>query len=180
MEPGGAAGGAATSFFQVQARGRRIVYVLDGSASMGNGAWAAAARELQESLNKLPAGARFQVIIYSSNPQYLLPRYFRRWLEPTPAILSEAAAALARQVPEGRTEHGPALQEALGLGPDVVFFLTDADDLTAEHLRLVQRHNRTGAIVNTIELNRLSRRPAEMPLQLLAKENGGVYRAVEP
>ena len=45
--PGGSASGVTTSFFQVAARGLRIVYVLDGSASMGaNGALAAACREL--------------------------------------------------------------------------------------------------------------------------------------
>jgi hypothetical protein len=177
-EPGGAAGGAATSFFQVAARGRRIVYVLDGSASMGKSGLAAAGRELQESLKKLPAGARFQVIIYNSYPQYVLPRSFRRWLEPTPEILSEIATALLRYASEGRTEHGLALQEAFVLRPDVVFFLTDADDLTTEHHRLVQLHNQGRAVVNTIELNAQPRRQAGISLQILARENGGVYRAV--
>jgi hypothetical protein len=175
-------GGAATSFFQVAARGRKIVYVLDGSASMGkHGALAAACRELHRSVAKLPGTVRFQVIIYNDNPHYLLPRFYHQWLEPTPAVLSEvgAALALAGQNPEGSTEHEPALKEAFALSPDVVFFLTDADDLNPAHVRLVSLLNKGRAIVNTIELNTRNRHRTDMPLQRMARENRGVYQPAD-
>jgi hypothetical protein len=182
LAPASSAGGGTTSFFQVETRGGRIVYVVDGSASMGkNGAWAAACRELTTSVRQLPPEARFQIIIYNSEPRALLPR-FQNLLEPTPALVREVSAALAdlaRQVPEGRTEHEPALKMAFLLRPDVVYFLTDADDLKPEHPRLVERLNQGRAVVNTIELNIRNRHKADMPLQILAHDNRGVYRAVD-
>ena len=126
---------------------------------------------------------RFQVIIYNDNPwHYLVPRFYRQWLEPTPAVLSEvgAALALAGQNPEGSTEHEPALKEAFALAPDVVFFLTDADDLNPAHVRLVSLLNKGRAIVNTIRAQHpQSPSDPDMPLQRMARENRGVYRAVD-
>jgi hypothetical protein len=171
--------GATTSFFQVPAHGRRIVYVIDASASMGkNGAMAAACHELLESVKRLPDSARFQIIVYNRNPQCLLPQ-FSGWLEPTREVVDKVGAALAGLVPEGITEHGPALQKALLLRPDVVFFLTDADDLKVEHLRLVSLLNRGQAVVHAIELNSRNRHRPEMPMQVLARENRGTYQAVD-
>ena len=86
---------------------------------------------------------------------------------------------LALQVPEGATDHESGLRKAFSLGPDVVFFLTDADDLRPAHLQLVRALNQGQAVVHTIELNTRNRHRADMPLQLLARENSGVYRAVD-
>jgi hypothetical protein len=175
-------GNASTSFFRVTASGQRIIYVLDGSASMGKkDALKAACRELYQSVRSLPGAARFQIIIYNHEPHYLLPSSFRKWLEPTSAMVSAVGAALLGQVAEGATNHDPALKEAFTLhpSPDVVFFLTDADDLKPEHLRLVSSLNRGRAIVNTIELNNRNRGRSEMPLQAMARDNRGVYQAVD-
>src|SRR5438046_486499 len=80
----------------------------------------AACRELHESLQRLPATARFQIIIYSSQAHFLLQRS-RDFLEATPNVVREvgdALEALAAKTPEGRTEHGPALRKAFLLRPD--------------------------------------------------------------
>ncbi len=167
------------SFFNIDTHGRRIVYVLDGSASMGrHGAMEAACRELAASLRRLPAGARFQIIVYNQHANPLLPQY-ADWLKPTPAIVNEACAALARQVAEGSTDHGPAPEMALRLKPDVIFFLTDADDLTPEHVQLVESLNQDHATMHTIELTTRNRERTWMPLQVLARQNGGTYQAVD-
>jgi hypothetical protein len=168
-----------TSFFNITARGRRIVYLLDGSASMGtHGAMATACRELAASLRRLPPDARFQVVVYNSQACNLLPR-LAGWLQPTPTIVQEASAALTRQVAEGGTDHGPALRRALQLGPDVIFLLTDADDLKPEHVSLVRSLNQGHAIIHTIELTTRNRERIWMPLQVLARENRGTYQAVD-
>ncbi len=174
--------GATTSFFQIPVYGRNIVYVVDASASMGkNGALALACRELEESLQKLPPNARFQVIVYTTVARTLLPRR-PDWLEPTDNMFAEVAnalRALARQTPEGGTDHTPALRKAFLLGPDVVFFLTDADDLMPEHVSLVRELNKGRAVINTVELTTRHRGRLDMPLQVLAREHRGVYRAVD-
>jgi hypothetical protein len=168
-----------TSFFQVPARGRRIVYVIDASASMGkNGGLRAACQELVASVTKLPDTGRFQIIVYNSQAHFLLPSQ-TGWLEPTAERLSEVAQALERQIAEGGTEHGPALQKALSLQPDVVFFLTDADDLKQEHLRQANLLNRGQAVIHTFELTMANRGRDGMPLQILARDNRGTYHAID-
>lgn len=176
---GSGTGQGTTSFFQISTRGQRIVYVVDASSSMGkNGAWTRARHELLESVRRLPATAQFQVIVYNSRPRTLLTR-FPDWLSPTSDMVREVEQALVSLIPEGSTDHGPALRQALGLGPDSLYFLTDADDLKQEHLYLANQHNRGRAVIHTIELTTANRARPGMPLQLLARHNGGVYRAVD-
>jgi hypothetical protein len=181
-KPAALAGGPATSFFHVAARGQRIVYLVDGSATMGKkGALAAACRELHRSVSQLPSTARFQVIIYNHEPHYVLPASYRKWLEPTPATLSAFGAALSGKAAEGATDHALALREAFLLYPpaDLVFFLTDADALAPQHLQLIRSLNRQRAVVNTIDLNNRHRGRADTPLEAMARENDGMYQAVD-
>jgi hypothetical protein len=180
--PGVPSSASATSFFQVATRGQRIVYLVDGSGSMTkNGAWKAACRELDHSVRQLSGSTRFQIIIYNHEPHYLLPTSFRKWLEATPALLDAVAAALRAKVNEGATNHELALKEAFLLDPppDVLFLLTDADDLGPEHVRLVRSRNQHQAVVNTIELTSRHRGRPEMPLQIMARDHRGVYQAVD-
>ena len=143
-----------------------------------HGALEAACRELAASLQRLPTGARFQVIVYNRQASLLLTQH-ADWLKPTPAIIDEACAVLARQVAEGSTNHEPALKMALRLKPDVIFFLTDADDLMPEHLQLVESLNQEHATIHTIELTTRNRERTWMPLQVLARQNRGTYQAVD-
>jgi hypothetical protein len=179
--PGTPAGG--TTFFQVAAQGQRIVYVIDRSMSMGlEGRLAAARRELLASLERLPATASFQVIVYNSTPQ-TLALAGRTALAPATAENKREAALLLKEVfAEGRTNHLPALRQALLLQPDVVFFLTDADDLkdadVREATRINYQQNGGRTAIHTIELTADNRGRPDMPLQVLARDNHGVYRAV--
>lgn len=175
----GQANGLATRFFQAETSAQKIVYVLDCSASMGqHGGWQAAGRELLASLQQLAPAACFQVIVYNRFAAFLLPNR-QDWLAAEPETLAAVAKALASLQAEGTTEHGSALRKALSLKPEVLFFLTDADDLTAEHLRLVAACNRHQTIIHTIELNTRNRQRSDMPLQVLARENRGSYCAVD-
>jgi hypothetical protein len=182
-EPSGSGmGAAAGSFFRAPLSGQRLVYILDGSMSMGKrNALARAGRELVASLKQLPVAAHFQVIIYNHQPQYLLPRSFRSWLTPTPAVLDEVATALVVRTAEGGTDHELALAEAFCLNPcpDTIFLLTDADDLRPEHVRRLNALNRSRAVIHTIELNTRNRGRPDMPLQRMAADNRGMYEAVE-
>jgi von Willebrand factor type A domain len=179
QSPGGVEADTAPSFFRVGAPGRRIVFVLDGSASMGmNNALRIACAALKESVRKLPAGTKFQIIIYNDHAPVLLTR-FPKWLEATPEIILEVEDQLDRQIAQGSTEHEGALRKAFYLEPDVVYFLTDADDLEPRHVRLVNQLNTRRAAVHTIELNTRNRLRREMPLQLIARQNQGTYQAVD-
>jgi hypothetical protein len=177
MSAGPGTGKDGTSFFQIETQARRVVYVIDRSSSMGKqGALARACRELVASLLALPPDASFQIIVYNSTAQTLLPAH-PGWLQATDANRELAAAALDQLEAVGGTRHQLALPMALSLRPDVIFFLTDADDLTPAYVREVTSQNRNHAVVHVIELNPSASSDGNMPLQVLARENGGVYRA---
>lgn len=175
----GAGSGNGTRFFQVETTARRIVYVLDVSSSMGRDKlWDRACREVIASLDSLPADARFQVIVYHARARPLLAAR-PDWLPVDAATLAQVRRALIEVTPEGRTEHAPALSHALTLRPDVIFFLTDADDLTFPLLSQVARWNTSNAVIHTFELNRRPGPRPPGPLQQLAQRHGGKYRVVE-
>lgn len=176
---GSAPGGASTTFFGVPARGQKVVYLLDRSCSMGlHGALAAAQRELMASLEQLPSAAQFQVILYNSTPRALLGSA-DELLPATPDNLRRAAAALTAFDPEGGTNHMQAFIQALYLRPDVLYFLTDADDLTVQAEQDILRRNNSRTVIHTIELSLAHRGQPEMPMQHLARATGGTYRALD-
>lgn len=182
---GGNGAGGAISFFGVAARGKSVVYVLDRSISMGlSGALAAMGRELSASLDRLPEDAHFQVVFYNRHAERLRVAGRTDLLPASKTNKQEVARLLESLKAEGSTEHLPALKLALSLQPDVIYFLTDADDLRGEHVRAVTQLNRGRTSIHTIELS-----PTEMryppsaasdrkPLFQLARDNHGIHHTV--
>jgi len=175
---GGNGSGKTKNFFSIAGEAKRIVFVLDASSSMGQSeAWHVARRELIAALADAKPDTRCKIVVYSGQPRLLLPSRID-WLDPS-ADRAAIADAIMQLSPEGRTEHGPALQTALALRPDAICFLTDADDLTQEHLRQVHLLNREGIPIHTIELTQRHRDRIGMPMQVLARRWGGVYQAID-
>jgi hypothetical protein len=170
--------GAATTFFDVPVKAQKIVYLIDHSASMGpSGAREVAGQELLASLKRLPAGTRFQIIVYNRSANLLMPRY-PDWLQANADAIRQVAAAWNELPAEGGTDHARALKLGLSQQPDVVFFLTDAGDVRADQLRDITRLNRAGIAIHVIELNAGQGQHDDGPLQLLAHENGGTFQPV--
>jgi hypothetical protein len=112
-----------------------VVYVLDGSGSMGAaGKFDAARAALVATLRQQPAAVRFQVIVYAGGAVPLLASD-RRGLPATAANIKLAEEKLAALEARGRSNHLEAIREALAFGPDVILILTDADDLAPAPLR---------------------------------------------
>ncbi len=176
---GGEHSGKGPTFFQVEGRGQSVLFLIDRSSSMGpSGALRVATRELLASLQGLAREVRFQVLVYNTRTNPLLPQY-PDWLGATQDNIRRVAQALADLEAAGPTDHGPALREALLRQPDVLFFLTDADDLTSEQVRRANQINRGRTVIHVIELNPFNRGKPDMPLQVLARDNGGSYQAVD-
>ncbi|HEY1189909.1 MAG TPA: vWA domain-containing protein [Gemmata sp.] len=112
-----------------------VVYVLDASGSMGAGGKFDVARAaLAATLAQQPRTVRFQVVVYDGAARPLVPGGARpATSENTGAVMAKLAAV----APRGKSNHLVALRAALDLRPDVVVWLTDADDLTAAVLRPV-------------------------------------------
>lgn len=185
--PGGAAalrgrdGSAETELFGLRGRGTRFVYVIDRSASMQGLPLAAARRELIASLQPLQATHQFQIIFYNQQPRIMsvhggLPQLV--FADEEGKRL--AASFLEGIFAEGGTDHMRALELALRLVPDVLFFLTDGDEpqLHTTDLRRIRGWNR-GTVLHAIEFGVGPSSGRESFLARLAWENGGQYTYVD-
>ena len=173
-----ASGFLATTFFSVAAAGKSVVYVIDRSSSMSiDGRFDRAREQVIASLRQLPPAARFQVIAYDKNA-FTMRLAESGLAVATPANVETAAAALAAMAPEGATDHVRALKLALQLRPDVIYFLTDEDDLTAADVVQVTRFNGGKASIHALCL--VAPSSADTPMRNLARRNRGEFRVVAP
>jgi hypothetical protein len=166
------------SFFPLPATATRVVYVLDRSVSMGEGdKLDLACREVLASLRRLPPSARFQVILYNNSATALLIDGHIDLLPAKPAVLDQVADRLKDLPASGGTDHANALRRGLALHPDVLFFITDADQLPYEQIGSITRGN-PGAAIHIVELTRRRGGLSDGPLARLARDIGGTYRCV--
>jgi hypothetical protein len=172
---------ASTQFFGAQAWGTKFVYVIDRSGSMSeHDALGTAKRELLASLSKLPPTAEFQIIVYNLKPEVMPSGPGRARL----VVASDASKRAAQHfldtiAADSGTEHLPAVKLALGLNPDVILFLTDADDMTARDVKELSESNKNRTKIHTIEFGPGPNLDSRTALRELAEENGGTYRYVD-
>jgi hypothetical protein len=181
---GGPAGTTRLEVFGITGEGSKFVFVFDRSGSMdgyGGRPLAAAKRELIASLRSLDAIHQFQIIFYNEQPSI-----FRLAGQQPQLIWGDAQGKrLAEQfirgiVAAGGTRHLDALQLGLGMRPDVLFFLTDADEprLTDYELRQVRRWNK-GTVIHAIEFGFGRQAHADNFLVRLARDNDGQHTYVD-
>lgn len=179
-EPGSA------SLFGLSGTGHRFVYVVDRSDSMnsiGGRPLRAAKRELKRSLSTLTEKQQFQLIFYNDTPKrYVEPGSQMQLLLGERSTVAAAERYIDALAAFGGTEHMAALKMALRLGPDVLFFLTDArvPELNAAQLEEVRRlAERSGTTIYCIEFGTDGTAPHQSFLKQLASENGGKYRYLD-
>jgi hypothetical protein len=175
---GGPAGRGAR-FFGAPVAGQKVVFVIDRSLSMGlNNCLAAARAELLACLAALPPTARFQVVFYSRRAEPL-PGGGADGLLPADATTLARVAALVRDArAEDDTDHLRALRCGLAFHPDVLFLVTDGDDLHQDQVREVTRINAGRTAIHAIDVGRTGRGAAA--LRRLARDNGGGYWPLDP
>jgi hypothetical protein len=179
-------GGITTQVFGAQGTGSKFVYVIDRSASMegfDRRPMKAAKAELIASLQDLQSVHQFQIIFYSSELRVFNP------LAPQPPKMMFGTESNKRMavdyvrgiVPDGSTRHREALEMALALRPDVIFFLTDADEpqLRPAELADLHRRNRGPTAIHTIEFGIGPAFDEDNFLARLAHENGGNHVYVD-
>jgi hypothetical protein len=184
---GGAGGGrgGGTSFFGHRAVGRRFVYVLDASGSMYEyNAIAVAKAELLASLSQLDENQQFQIIFYNEKCHPMRDSDRKENVFWGTEVNRTRASQFIRNIePDGGTRHLEALLMALGLGPDVIFFLTDAGEpiLYAADLDKIKRRNGGRSSVFTVEFGKGANLRTDNFLKKLARDNGGAhaYRDVQ-
>lgn len=182
---GGGIGAGTADFFGTTAKGKSIVYVIDRSYSMNNNrAMRLAVDELLRSLKSLGPLMEFQVIFYNTEPTMLdLPG--RGMVRASPGNLERARQQILSVSPKGGTDHVKALRRALDLNPDIVMFLTDAEDISKADIETLTRRNqrkqrnREPATINVIQFHHDSERLPVTTSETLAKANTGTYRLIE-
>lgn len=177
-------GKARTSLFGIVGEGYKFVYAFDRSGSMGGSgrnALQAVKAELLASLDHLDTVHQFQIIFYNERPVLFNPSGTPGRL----AFANEQNKDRARRFIEsitadGGTEHEDALRLAIKLRPDVIFFLTDADEpqLTRPQLDSLQRLA-AGITIHAIEFGQGPKPKGKNFLAVLAQENGGQYTYVD-
>lgn len=136
----------AVGLFGLEAEGRRVVYVLDRSASMGSGdasPLAASKRELLRSLAALSEVQQFHLIFYNHRPRLFSPAGGPGRLVFATDENRRGAESFVESIrSDGGTDHSEAIRAAMRLGPDLVFMVTDGDgrdDIAVEDLGRLER-----------------------------------------
>ena len=172
--------GPGTEFFGAREQASSFAYVIDCSGSMGEyDALGLAKRELLSSLKQLPPDARFSVIFYNLKATVFTDMDGKAALMPASAENKERVRTRLSVVePMGGTDHVVALRAAFALKPEVVFFLTDANELPQEQVRALIEE--AGPIrVQAIEFGTGPQPLSSGPIQRLAAVTGGQYRHVD-
>ena len=180
----GKRGGARTRVYGLEGEGFKFVYVFDRSASMGNERYSplqAAKRELKASLQSLQPNHQFQLIFYNQEPRmFAFSGMPSSGASQRLAFATEPNKQLAERfidgiVADGATEYVPAIEMALSMAPDVVFFLTDAGTPLADsQINRIARANR-GAVLHSIEFGEGPPLSGESSLAKLSRLNNGRY-----
>jgi uncharacterized protein with von Willebrand factor type A (vWA) domain len=174
----GSNGYAKVSVFGVQGEGNKFVYLFDRSSSMEGTPLAAAKRQLLDSLAALESVHQFHVIFFNTKTQaFDLTGGGNRVAFATDRNKQLAAKFVGGIMADGGTDRLTALKQALRFAPDVIFFLTDADDpmSPAELAEIAQDNNRAQSAICVIEFGRRQSPSPENFLSQLARQSGGQY-----
>ncbi len=174
-----------TAFMGAKDEGTKVVFVIDASGSMTvHNSMQVAKSALVSSLQALEANQQFLIIFYDEKPSVLNLREIHK---PQLYAATEIHKTLARQKiagihPGTGTQHVPALEMALRLRPDVIFFLTDAQEppIHPAELEQLKLMNGQKTRIHSIEFG-VGQEVSETVapnnfLRKLSRQNGGTYR----
>jgi hypothetical protein len=144
---------------------------------------AAAKAQLIASLRDLASVHQFQIIFYNDrisvfNPFHPQPPRMMFGTEQNKRLAEEFIRGIN---PAGGTRHVEPLTLALGLQPDVIFLLTDAEEpqLTPSELEKARQRNRGAASIHTIEFGSGPFHGRDDFLVRLAHQNSGQHVYVD-
>jgi hypothetical protein len=172
---GGMADGE-TEFFGIRDKGTQFAYVVDRSGSMRGKPLQKAKEELMASLGALRPTQQAQVVFYSDKLRPLrVDKKSLFWA--TDLNLTKMRQLIgSTESDDGGTNHVIALKSVLSANPDVVYFLTDGENLDRRRLEDIKRANRSGARIHCVQFGRGSKSSVTNYLERLARDNGGAYR----
>jgi hypothetical protein len=160
-----------------KAGGRAVVYVIDHSASMGrDGKLARAIECVRLSLRELAPDVQFGIVVYHSTAEVLPICGGDDLVAASSANIGAAEVLLKQVTAEGSSRHLEGLRKGLYLQPDELFLLTDADDLSADQIRLVGDFNHKRTAIHPVLFG--SYRGGASPFEALARQNSGQTQVI--
>ena len=134
--------------------GSKFVYLFDRSVSMEGSLLAAAKRQLIASLQSLESVHQFQILFFNYDVQIWDLTGGQQRIPFATARNKQLATRYVQGITaSGGTLRRKALQRALALRPEVVFFLTDTDNKMAagDVTQAIRQAVRAGTTIHTIE-----------------------------
>lgn len=183
----GAGSGEGSSFFGLEAKGRRFAYIVDISGSMnspGNNEltrWELTRAELARSIRSLEPETEFHIQLFSSGSQSLFG--VQAWSKSTPSNKRLTSDALGLVSPNGGTEPMPGFDAVFGLDPraDAIYFMSDGEvsDGPGFAAALRQRNGRRPIPIHCILFGDAgggdALRRVEAMMKNIAAQSGGRY-----
>ncbi len=168
-------------FGSAAASGRRFVFAIDRSASMGGSglnALAAASTELSRSLAHLLPSHSFQIVAYHHQCVYLQKPRLLPATEENKAAVAPFIDSLGAL---GSTSHDMALRASLAMEPDVIYLLTDGGDphLTEIQLTNLRKLAAGHTSIHCIRFGFGADAEPEHFMKRLAAQNSGSYTYVD-
>lgn len=163
------------TFFGVEAKGRKFVFVVDTSGSMRHNArYKRCQDELLRSVTSMQYGQQYFIVFFSDK---LYPMPENRLVYAKPDQLQKTAQWLVNAVPDGGTEPWPGLQRAFRMEPDAIFLLTDGqfDPEVVKKAHRIQPETKKKIPIHTIAFE--SQQGAVL-LEAIARQSGGIFRFV--
>jgi hypothetical protein len=160
--------------------GRKFVFVIDRSKSMGNeglGVLDRAQSELQRALSRLTADHQFQIVAYHHQTSTLEPRALQSASAENRQKVAEFIQTLAAF---GGTEHESGLIAGLAFKPDIVVLITDGGlpEMNAAQLATIRRMAGKTTQIHCLQFGN-GPGPSDSFMMTLAAENQGTYKYID-
>jgi hypothetical protein len=123
----GGGGGKGVGFFGTRARADSVIFIVDMSGSMEGHRFDRAVEELIHSLNLLQPSQKFFIFFYNGVTYPMFEQRNAKLLPATSGNRAKATKWIKAFHPEGDTAPEDAIERALKLKPQVIYFLTDGE-----------------------------------------------------
>lgn len=174
------------NFYDLQGSGNSFVFVIDRSDSMNEFSSAplrAAKREVMKSLEGMKPTNFFQIIFYNDQPFPFQSKISgARSMIRSQDLEKRLAIDFVKNVNAfGGTEHLPALKMGIAMQPDVLFFLTDAEQpsLSRSDLDVLISKCEGITTIYSIEFGHGPNPAQGRWIEALALLSGGQYRYID-
>ena len=160
--------------------GRRFVFVIDRSKSMGTaglGVIDLAQKQLANAIGELKDNHYFQVIAYNEGVVMIDRSELLRATEENKKLLPEFMKQL---ISYGATNHEGGLVAAMTFRPDVIVFLNDGGypRLDGAQLKFIKQMARRRTSIHTLQFGRGPLQENDNFMMRLARENSGSFRYI--